>query len=411
MPEPLRAFPRSFQIYAWIEVLAYMAAAAWAAPQATPLVTAGLIVIFAATGLVRPVSSPFGGIRDPNTGVIIVAALLWDPQDVLLGVGVGSFIGLLIFRRNELWRATTNGAGWGLPAAAAAAVAHRALAGAPHEIAPLAIAALLAVATYRFVNTEIFALFRSLRFGRPFLPEWFQTLTFQWSSQLLSAPLAVVLAAVANRAESLWSGLALTAACTLALPLTRQEYMYYNRTREMLDEIVEAVMRALEGADPAARTHAERVGALAVETGLRMGMSERGLLALRLASLLHDVGLIAGTGSSTGEGHHAAIGGRILAQFPDPLIGEFVREHHERWDGEGVPDHRRGRTILLGARILAAAEIYDSVRMGMAPDSPTSYARTADHLTALAGNSLDPEVVKVLLQVAAEPSDYLAATR
>jgi hypothetical protein len=392
-------------------VLVYLAAAAWAAPQAHFVVAAGLMVIFAAAGLVQPVRSPFGGIRDPSSALSIISALLWQPQDVLLGVGVGSFTGLILFRRNEVWRAATNGAGWGLPSAAAAVAAHRVLHGTPYEIAPLAIAGVLAVATYRTTNTGIFALFRSLRFGRPFFPEWLQTLVFEWPSQFLSAPLAVVLATVANGTEAVWSGLALTAAYTVALPLTRQEYTYYNRTREMLDEIVEAVMRALEGTDPAARAHAERVGALAVETGLRMGMSERGLLALRLASLLHDVGLIAGTGSSTGEGHHAAVGGRILAQFPDPLIEQFVRAHHERWDGEGVPDHLRGRMIPLGARILTAAETYDSVRMGMAPDSLTSYEHAADHLTALAGRALDPEVVEVLLQVAAEPSDNLKAAR
>ena len=411
MPEPFRTLPRRVQLFTVVEVLAYLAAVTWAVPQSHLIVAAGLIVIFAAAGLVQPVRNPFGGIRDPSIGLSIPSALLWQPQDVLLGVGIGSFIGLLLFRKNEIWRAAVNGAGWGMPAALAAVVAHRVLQGTPLEIAPLAVAAVLAVATYRITNTGLFSIYRSGRFGRPFFPEWLQSIAFQWSVQLLSAPLAVVLAAVANRTGTLWWGLALTAACTGALPITRQEYVYYNRTREILDEIVEAVMRALEGADPAARAHADRVSALAVETGLRMGMSERGLLALRLASLLHDVGLLAGTGSSTGEAHHAAAGGRILAQFPDALIGEFVRAHHERWDGEGVPDHLRGRMIPLGARILTAAETYDSVRMGMGPDSSSSYEHAADHLNALAGKALDPEVVEILLQVAAEPSENLVPAR
>ncbi len=401
MPQRLSELPRSFQRYALVEVLAYAAAAAWAVPRSHAEVVIGLTAIFAAAGLVHPVANPFGGITDPVIGVVIVAALLWEPQDILLGFGIGSFVGLLLFRRNELWRAATNAAGWGLPAAVAAVAARLTISSAPPGIGSLVIAAVVAVSTLRIANTAIFAGFRSLRFGRAFLPEWFQGIVFQWSSQLLSAPLAVVLAAVANRAGTLLSGLALTAAYAVALPIVRQEYAYYERSRDMLDETVEAVVRALEGADPNARAHGNRVSSLAVETGRRMRMSEHGTRALRLASRLHDVGLLAGPGEGTAEEHHASIGDRILAQFPDPLIAEFVRSHHERWDGEGAPDHLRGMSIPLGARVLAAAETYDSVRAGLNPfEAPRSREKAAEYLRTLAGNALDPEVVTVLLQVA-----------
>ncbi len=414
MSESFRTLPRSVQTFVILDVLAYSAAATWALPHSQNLVAAGLVAIFAATGLVKPVSNPLGGITDFNLGVIIVAALLWQPQDVMLGVGFGSFIGLLLFRRNEVWRASMNAAGWGLCSVVGATVAHWAISsapfaippfafGAPSAIAPLAIAGVLAVVAYRATNTAIFAIYRSLRFAHSFLTDVLQDLPYQWPSQLLAVPLAVVLAAVADIAGNVWSGLGLTAAFTMVLPLARQEFTYYNRAREMLDEIVEAVMRALEGVDPAARTHAERVSALAVQIGMRMGMSERGLLALRLAALLHDVGLLSGPGAATGEGHHAAVGARILAQFPDPQIADIVRAHHERWDGEGVPDHRRGLAIPLGARILAAAEMYDSLRMGLAPfGASVPYERAVHHLSTLAGSALDPQVIAVLLQVVGE---------
>ena len=403
MPEPLLKFPRSFQIYALIEVLGYLAAVTWALPHSHALVVAGLIIIFSAAGLVPPVPHPFGGISDPNIGVIIVSALLWTPQDVLLGVGVGSFIGLILFRKNEFWRAATNGAGWGLPAAAATTVARGVVSSLPVGVITLALAAILAVATYRLTNTGIFAIFRSLRFGRPFFPDWRQSIVFQWSSQFLSAPLAVVLAELAERMGTTWSGLGLTALYTLALPVARQEYAYYNRAQQMLDETVEAVVRALEGTDPAARAHGDRVSKLAVETGRRFGMSERGLLALRLASRLHDVGQLAGPETATPEEHQAAVGGRILAQFSDGMIAEFVRAHRERWDGKGTHNDRKGKDIPLGGRILAAAETYDSVRSGLRPfEVPRSQKDAAAYLRALAGNVLDPKVVTTLLKVAPE---------
>jgi len=403
MSESLLKLPRSLQIFVLIEVFGYGAAAAWALPRSHAAVVAGLITILAAAGLVQPVPHPFGGISDVNSGLVIVSALLWTPQDVLLGVGVGSFIGLILFRKNELWRAATNGAGWGLPAAAATAVARSIVSSMPTGMVTLVLAAILAVATNRFTNTGIFAIYRAIRFGRPFISNWYQSIVFQWSGQLLSAPLAVVLAEIAGRIGTTWGGLGLTAAYTLALPVARQEFAYYNRAQQMLDETVEAVVRALEGTDPAARAHGDRVSKLAVEVGRRFAMSERGLLALRLASRLHDVGQLAGPETSILGEHHAAAGERILAQFSDGMIAEFVQAHRERWDGKGVHNQRKGAEIPLGGRILAAAETYDSVRSGLRPfEVPRSQREAAIYLRSLAGNVLDPKVVTTLLKVAAE---------
>ncbi len=404
MRESFRAFPKRLQLYLQILWITYAVVAISVFPHSRLEVVIALTSIFAGASLIKPVPNPLGGITDPNSGLAIVAAVLWLPQEVLLGVGVGSFIGLILFRKNEVWRACNNGAGWGLPAGAASTIAHSVNSIMPPSLMSLIIGTVLAVITNRLINTGIFAVYRSQRFSHPFLADWRQSIAFQWPSQLLgSAPLAVVLTSIAGRMGSVWAGLALTAAYAIALPVARQEYGYYNRARQMLDETVEAVVRALEGNDPAARAHGDRVSMLAVETGRRLGMSERGLLALRLASRLHDVGLLAGPESSSAQGHHAAVSSRILAQFPDPMTEEFVKAHHERWDGYGAPDHRRGKEIPLGARVLAAAETYDSFRTGLSPfQGPNSVEDAAAYLRSLAGNILDPKVVNILLYVAGE---------
>ena len=179
----------------------------------------------------------------------------------------------------------------------------------------------------------------------------------------------------------------------------------------MLDEIVEAVVRAQDGVHPAAREHGERVSALAAETGRMLGMSERSLTALRLACRLHDVGLLAGPeeGSSK-EGYHAFIGARILRRFPDPMIAEVVGGRNERWDGKGVPDQKSGEAIPLGARILAACKIYDNGVSGLAPfERPLSSQEAVDYVISLSGTALDPNVVKALLKIASARSADRAA--
>jgi hypothetical protein len=398
MREPFRALPRSAQVEITATILLYVAAVAALFPTARPHVTAGLIVIFALAGLVKPVFNPSGGTNVPNMGLIIVSALLWRPSEVLIGVGVGSGIGMLLFQRNPLWLAGTNAQMWGLPAGVATAVAQIGISNRPPGLLSLAASAVLAVAAYRVANMGLFALYRSQRFGLNLVRDWFHNLTLNVPSQFLSAPLAVVVAAIVQRFGSVELGLALNALSALGMPVARLEIVYYQRSLQMLDEIVESVVRALEGVDPGARGHGERVAAIAVETGRRFGLSERHLAALNLAGRLHDVGLLAGPEATANPENVALIGSRILRRFPDPLIAEIVRRGRERWDGKDVAAPGTTTPIPLAARILAAAEVYDSAVQGLPPfETPRSPRDAAGYLIGLAGSVLDPKVVMVMV--------------
>src|SRR6266513_456045 len=409
MRQSFRDLPRQSQVLIIVLTLAYLAAAALGFPYQRLVVAAGLTVIFAATGLVQPLPNPTGGQIFPTNSVKIVAALLWQPQEVLLGVGVGSFLGLLLFRRNEVWRASINVVGWGLSSAAATYAAQLAIRNMQPGLAGLMVAALVAVATNRVINEGIFSIYKNQRFGHPFFATWLQNVLDQWFSQVLAASMAIVLAAIAGRIDNIWVSLVLTTISAIALPIPRQELAYYHRARQMQEEIVESMVRALEGVDPTARAHGDRVSALAVETGRQLGMSTRALEALRLASRLHDVGLLAGS-KGPAEERHGAIGARILGRFPDPLIAEFVGAHHTRWDGEGEPDKKQGRAIPFGARILAAAEVYDSALEGRPPcNAPLSKQEATDRLISLGGTALDPQIVVALLRVVSRQQSGLGA--
>jgi response regulator RpfG family c-di-GMP phosphodiesterase len=256
----------------------------------------------------------------------------------------------------------------------------------------------------------LFAGYRSLRFGNAFFADWGLNVIANWPSQLLSAPLAIVAAIVAARTGTVAWRLVLTALPAVTLPFARQELAYYFRSQQMLDEIVEAVVRALEGVEPHARVHGDRVSTIAVATGRRLRMSGRELLGLRLAARLHDVGLLAVEGVPSREDQLAAISGRILERFPDPMIAEIVRARQERWDGKGGPDHKSGAVIPLGARILAAADVYDCALEGLQPfTAPHSRQEAASHLISLAGTVLDPKVVMALIHVAMEKAPEFEA--
>jgi putative two-component system response regulator len=68
-----------------------------------------------------------------------------------------------------------------------------------------------------------------------------------------------------------------------------------------------------------------------------------------------------------------------------------VRHHHERWDGSGYPDRLAAERIPPAARLVALADVYDSLRRDR-PDRPgLSHAAAASTINSSAGQ-FDPSV-------------------
>ncbi len=384
--------------------------AALVAGQQRVEVTATLIAIFASAAVVQPVPKTAGGLIVPNLVLVLITALLWRPQEVLLGVGLGSFLGLVAFRKAEVWRAALNGAIGALPAAAAAeAVGRMAISGTGIWTAVgLVGGAVAAMIVYGGLYTALFAWYRGMQ-SRPFVPDWLDHFVHNPSNHLIATPLAVILAEVSHQLSGMPIGLVLTAACALALPLARQELAYYHQSQEMLEEIVEALVRVLDRVVPGAQEHSERVSLIAVETGRRLGLSDQALMTLRLAARLHDVGLLSEMDAPAGKSSNGSDGATLLDGVPDRLLAAIIEACHERWvDREGQKPQRR-TLVSLAASILAAAELYDSACAGIQPfDRPVSRDAVERELTRLAGSTLDPEIVPVVLRVGRELGTELA---
>lgn len=59
---------------------------------------------------------------------------------------------------------------------------------------------------------------------------------------------------------------------------------------------------------------------------------------------------------------HVEIGYEILKDVDFPLpLAEIIREHHERMDGSGYPRRLKGEEILPEARIIAVADVIESM--------------------------------------------------
>lgn len=182
--------------------------------------------------------------------------------------------------------------------------------------------------------------------------------------------------------------------------------------RILVESAVAALVVALEARDPHLRGHSARVAGLAAAIATAAGLPPMDVADIRLAGHLHDVGKIGipdallhkpgplSDAEFAEVREHPELGARILASMTQlgPVI-DYVRHHHERWDGSGYPAGLAGEAIPRGARILAIAEIFDALT------TPRPYQRTLTAREALArleelsGSWLDPEAHRALRTV------------
>jgi diguanylate cyclase (GGDEF)-like protein/putative nucleotidyltransferase with HDIG domain len=172
---------------------------------------------------------------------------------------------------------------------------------------------------------------------------------------------------------------------------------------------IEALALAIDAKDHNTHKHLHRVRTYALAIGQELGLNEEEMDALRAAALLHDVGKLAvpdhiinKPGRLTPEEFekmkiHPVVGADILEKvaFPYP-VAPIVRSHHEKWNGKGYPDGRKGEEIPIGARILSAVDCLDA----LASDRQYRKALPLDEAMKTvmdeSGTSFDPRVVEIL---------------
>jgi len=150
--------------------------------------------------------------------------------------------------------------------------------------------------------------------------------------------------------------------------------------------------------------------ALAIATELKLSADER--RCVELGALLHDVGKLSipdrvltkpgplNELEWTAMRRHAALGERLLAHILDQAdVLAIVRSHHERWDGAGYPDGKRGEDIPLSARIVAVADAFQAMIEPRPYRKPRTPASALEEIASESGRQFDPACVEALRAV------------
>ena len=180
--------------------------------------------------------------------------------------------------------------------------------------------------------------------------------------------------------------------------------------RKNLDACL-VLARIIEARNPYTYRHSARVAVLASRFGGFLGLGAEMVEALRLGSLLHDVGkvgvpdaILLKPGPLDVEEivclrEHPAIGWRIVEPLGlKPALLEIVLHHHERWDGGGYPGGLAGGAIPLAARVVALADAYDAMLSERPYRSRLSGEAARREILARAGSHFAPDLAPAFVE-------------
>ncbi|MFZ2413338.1 MAG: HD domain-containing phosphohydrolase [Candidatus Cryosericum sp.] len=344
-----------------------------------------------------------------SLGITFAVACIWPPEQAMLLVLIQTIISDLITHKS-IDKVIFNAALYATVIGGTSIIYHHF---ALSQVRFLEGSNLLAVglaAVYYIVAESVMlsCLFSTLS-HRPLLEVLFSFFKQSWLDFAALLPLGMVMTALFR--ENPLSILFLVPTFLLLYFSLKREQALRNQTQAILEKLVDV----LESKSPETAQHSKRVRAWVDDMCNRLGMESSEADMVLQAAVLHDLGkvglnddLLRKPGLSAEEFHHIMEHPGVSAGLLEGLTlfqggREIVLHHHERYDGNGYPDHLAGENIPLGARIIAVADSFDAM-VSVRPYRAKSLT-VAEALSILdqeRGAQFDPELVITFTKIVHE---------
>ncbi len=197
----------------------------------------------------------------------------------------------------------------------------------------------------------------------------------------------------------------------------------YLRKRKLFERnsyhnaVLSSIMATMYARSHETEAHSLRISELCRTIANKMCLSQKLMDELHLFSMLHDIGKVGiddrilnkpdslTYSESQMMELHPEIGYKIAMAAPElESVADYILTHHERWDGSGYPQGKRGEEIPLLSRILAVADAYDAMTEDRVYRKALSKEAALDEITKNAGTQFDPDIVKVFVESIRESS-------
>lgn len=199
----------------------------------------------------------------------------------------------------------------------------------------------------------------------------------------------------------------------LAEELKKKQELFLNTTI--------ALAQAIDAKDHYTHSHTSRVTQISLAIAQNMAGSFPQMLTqefnenLHVASLLHDIGKIGipesilnKQGPLTNEEfavikQHPTIGSNILKPIHELKTAiDGVKYHHERYDGRGYPEGKKGDEIPLIAAIISVADAFDAMNSDRPYRKGLSIEQALIEIEKNRGTQFHPAVADVFLKLMKE---------
>ena len=234
-------------------------------------------------------------------------------------------------------------------------------------------------------------------------------LAYRFNRLLTSEPLFWVSAA----------GMAVWLIALIIFAITSAQIRKYNerheRDNEIINESIETFTGFIDAKDPYTNGHSKRVAKYTQLIAGKMGYEGEDLDRIYHIALLHDCGkigvpdmILGKPGKLTDEEFeiiksHTVRGGEILSSFKSlENVGEGALYHHERYDGRGYPEGKKGEDIPLIARMICVADSFDAMNSNRVYRKRLTRDYIINEIETNKGKQFDPKIADIMLELIRE---------
>jgi len=182
--------------------------------------------------------------------------------------------------------------------------------------------------------------------------------------------------------------------------------------RELFYKTIKSISSALDAKDPYTHGHSLRVTLYSLILGKELNLDDEMLEEIETAGLLHDIGkigipqnILCKPGRLTDDEFqvmrsHPKRSEDMVSNIKKlKSISNWLKCHHERWDGFGYPNGLKGEEIPLSARIIALADTYDAMTSTRSYRLALSHEDAINEIQKCAGSQFDPELAALFVKL------------
>ena len=186
----------------------------------------------------------------------------------------------------------------------------------------------------------------------------------------------------------------------------------YDRLIKNNEMIIDTIVKIVELRDPYTAGHQKKVAQLSVEIAKYLNLNKDQISAIRIASILHDIGKIyIPTEILNKAAKLTNLEFRMIKEHPtfsynlvnnlefDLPVAEYILQHHERLNGSGYPNALKENEIHFESKIIALADVVEAISSHRPYRPALGIDKALEEIKMNSGILYDESVVKACINI------------